>query len=113
MCSLEWLGCPIDPVTLILEALATGAAGATTTAVNDAYAGLKALLRRRFRSEPEPGQLRELLAGVDDPELVRSASDVLRAADPAGYAAGKYQVTVTGSRGVVIGDHNEVTQHFD
>jgi hypothetical protein len=61
----------MDPISLIIAALAAGAiAGVKNTAgqaVNDAYAGLKALVRRRFagnrdaeaaldQSEQQPGR---------------------------------------------------------
>ncbi|GAA0990067.1 hypothetical protein GCM10009555_075220 [Acrocarpospora macrocephala] len=110
----------MDPVTLILEALAAGAAAGVTAGVTDAYTGLKNLLVRRFGDDPaledagqDPDLLRELLGGLgDDPEVLRAASAVLESADPQGAAAGKYTVTVYGSKGVTIGDHNQITQHF-
>ncbi len=47
----------MDPTTLIVTALATGAATSmqetTSTAIKDAYAGLKALLLRKFAHEPK------------------------------------------------------------
>ncbi|MHA5053652.1 hypothetical protein [Streptomyces sp. SD15] len=112
----------IEPVTLILNALAAGAAGGVTAAVTDAYIGLKNLLLRRFRDDPdataalnsrqEPDRLRELLQSVDDPEILRAATAVLELTDPEGSKTGKYQVTVNDSRGVTIGDKNQITQHF-
>ena len=47
----------MDPITLIVAALAAGAAagvqGAAASAVQEAYAGLKALVKRRFAGRPD------------------------------------------------------------
>ena len=47
----------LDPITLIVTALAAGAAlgvtDAASSAVKDAYAGLKALVRKRFAGRPD------------------------------------------------------------
>src|SRR4051812_23169941 len=85
----------MDPISLLVAALSTGAAAAlkdtAETAVKDAYAGLKTLLMRRLAGDPQaeaqlerieqepeadPGPLKERLetAGADrDDELVRAA----------------------------------------
>jgi hypothetical protein len=48
----------VNPVTLIVSALITGAASAATdtasNAVKDAYSGLKTLLQKRFQGKPVP-----------------------------------------------------------
>src|SRR2546421_13060384 len=48
---------PMDPVSVVLAALAAGAPAATkdtaSQAVKDAYAGLKALLKKRFEKKPQ------------------------------------------------------------
>jgi hypothetical protein len=121
----------VSEVELILTALMAGAAAGTTagvsaaaqSAVTDAYTGLRDLLgrvlARRGRSdtvldavEAEPGtwqtELGQVLAEADadrDAQVLAAARELLAAADPAGTAAGKYTVTVTGSSGVQVGDH--------
>ena len=118
----------MDPVTLILTALAAGAAlgvkDTASAAVKDAYEGLKALVKKRFagrrdgelvlaRHEQDPqmwdkplaGELTAAAAG-EDADLVAAAQQLMRLVDAAGSAAGKYQVVVHGSQGVQVGDHN-------
>jgi hypothetical protein len=121
----------MDPVTLVLTALAAGAGlglkDAASTAVTDAYNGLKALVRRKLagrrdgelaltRYEQDPQVWGEPLAqelnqarAANDGDLVVAAQAVMRLVDPAGSAAGKYSVVIHGSQGVQVGDHN--TQH--
>ena len=104
----------MDPVTLILAALAAGAAAglkdSASSAIKDAYNGLKGLTRGRLagrpagelvlaRHEQDPQvwdkpltkELTEAGAG-DDPALVTAAQALMRLVDAAGSAAGKYQV---------------------
>ena len=117
----------MDPVMLIVTALAAGAAlglkDATSAAVKDAYAGLKALVKKRFAGRPKgelvlaehetapqtwEGPLTAELtaAGADrDDELVAAARALMRLVDEDGFKAGKYQVDARGSQGVVVGDH--------
>jgi hypothetical protein len=121
----------MDPVTLIVAALASGAAagmtGAASSAVQDAYAGLKALVRRRFagrrdgdlvlaRHEEAPeawaGPLSAELTAVGaghDLALVSAAQELMSLVDADGSRAGKYTVDVRGAQGVQAGDGN--TQH--
>lgn len=118
----------MDPITLIVTALATGAgSGLTDTAaaaVHDAYLSLKAFARRRLGSRADgelvlarhaeaprtwEGPLAAELsaAGADaDPDLIRAAQALMRLTDEAGYRSGKYHVDVRGSQGVQVGDHN-------
>jgi hypothetical protein len=125
----------MDPISLIVTAVAVGAiAGVKDTAgqaVKDAYAGLKRLLHRRFaenreaealldQSERQPGADRAQLAqhlqavgAAGDAELVQAAQAVLRHADPAGTRAGKYDVRITGGKGIVVGDAATVTMTFN
>jgi hypothetical protein len=121
----------MDPVSLILTALAAGAAvglkGAASSAVTDAYNGLRALVRRKLagrsdgelvlaRHEQDPQVWEQPLAveltasgAAGDRDLVAAAQALMQLVDAAGSAAGKYQVVVQGSQGVQVGDHN--TQH--
>ena len=125
----------MEPISLIIAALAAGAiAGVKDTAgqaIKDAYAGLKALIRRRFagnqeaeaaldQSERQPNsdqpQLAEHLrtaGAAHDEELIRVAQALLRQADPAGARAGKYDVRITGGKGIVVGDAANVTMTFN
>jgi hypothetical protein len=125
----------MDPISLIVAALTAGATAAVQetagTAVKDAYEGLKALIRRRFggdrdaeaeldNAEQDPqgdqSQLkgRLLATGADrDEELLVAARAVLERVDPAGARAGKYDVTISGGKGVVVGDRNTVPMTFN
>lgn len=118
----------MDPITLIVTALAAGAASGltdtTATAVHDAYLSLKALVRRRLGSRADgelvlarhaeaPGtwegplaaELSAAGAGIDH-DLIQAAQALMRLADDAGYRSGKYSVDARGSQGVQVGDHN-------
>ena len=124
----------MDPVTLIVTALAAGAASAlqdgASSAVKDAYARVTALVKKRFANRPK-GELvlaehqaapqtweaplaAELsAAGADgDPDLVAAAQALMSLVDDAGSRAGKYAVTVQESEGVQVGDHNTQTNTF-
>jgi hypothetical protein len=118
----------MDPVTVIVTALAAGAAlglkDTASAAVNDAYGSLKALVTRRLagrqdgelvlaRYEEAPqtweGPLAaELTAAgaTDDVGLVAAAQALMNLVDETGSRAGKYVVQVQGSQGVQVGDHN-------
>jgi len=120
----------MDPITLVVTALAagvtTGLSGTASQAITDAYGALKRLLRGRLSErgedpevvdapETEPERWRSRLAGrvsgADiDADICAAAQQVLAAADPAGTKAGKYVVTVSDSKGVVVGDRNIVNQ---
>lgn len=125
----------MDPVTLVVTALAAGASagfsGATTQAISDAYAELKQLLRRCFAGrgqdpqvldvdETEPEAWRAHLgrqfttADVDD-EVRAAAEQLLAAADPGrvGSAVGKYTVDLREAKGVQLGDYNTQTNTFN
>ena len=124
----------MDPVTLIVTALAAGAASAlqdgASSAVKDAYARVKALVKKRFANRPK-GELvlaehqaapqtwgaplaAELsAAGADgDAELVAAAQALMNLVDEAGSRSGKYAVTVRDSQGVQVGDRNTQTNTF-
>jgi hypothetical protein len=121
----------MDPVTLIVTALAAGAASAlqdgASAAVKDAYARLKDMVKWRFADRPK-GELvlaeheaapqtweaplaAELsAAGAEgDADLMAAAQAVMSLVDEAGARLGKYIVTIGDSQGVQVGDHN--TQH--
>lgn len=129
----------MDPVTLIVAALVAGASAGlkdtATVAIKDAYAGLKSLIRHRFQDshaaassavhneisaieqgqQTDTGALHSALkgAGADqDGDLVRAAADMLKRLDPTGAAAGKYNVTISGGKGIVVGNEGSVSMTF-
>jgi hypothetical protein len=101
-----------------------GVKDTASSAVKDAYAGLKALVRKRLAGRPDAevvlarheqapetwqapltAELGE--AGADqDPGLAAAAQALMNLVDEAGARAGKYTVDVRGGQGVQIGDHN-------
>ena len=124
----------MDPVTLIVTALAAGAASAlqdgASAAVKDAYARLKALAAKRFAGRPK-GELvlaeyqaapqtweKPLAAELSaagagsDVDLVAVAQALMSLVDEAGARSGKYLVAVRDSQGVQVGDHNAQTNTF-
>jgi hypothetical protein len=125
----------MDPITLIVTALAAGAAlgvqDTASTMVKDAYASLKALVRRRLGGDPgtdlvlarheqapetwQAPLMAELSqAGADgDQELIAAAKALLDLVGNAGTKAGKYTVDVRGAQGVQIGDHNRQDNVFN
>ncbi len=129
---VKWGG--MDPITLIVTALAAGAAlGVQDTAsamVKEAYAGLKALVKKRLgggagaelvlarhEQAPEIWQaplMAELArAGADgDGDLIAAAKALLDLAGEAG-AAGKYTVNARGALGVQVGDRNRQDNVFN
>ncbi len=124
----------MDPITLIVTALAAGAAvGMKDTAsamVKDAYAGLKALVKKRLGGEPDAelvlakyeqapetwqAPLMAELAGRGadgDRDLVAAAQALLDLVGETG-GAGKYAVDVRGAMGVQVGDHNRQDNVFN
>jgi len=118
----------MEPITLILGALAAGAlAGVSedaTAAVKDAYAGLKRLVAARFGGKPsaevalaehaaDPDTWQAPLAkalaetGTDaDPAVIEAARHLMELLDETGARAGKYNVDLRGAQGVQVGDRN-------
>ena len=125
----------MDPVTLIVAALAAGAGagakGVASDAVKDSYQTLKKLVGRRLagresgeaalrghQAAPETAgdalhaELVEVYRPDRDQDLVvgaRRLMDLLGAED---LSAGKYQVAVEGAQGVQVGDQNVQTNTF-
>jgi hypothetical protein len=126
----------MEPITLIVTALFTGAAaGVADTAgdaVKDAYQALKAAILRRFGRKPEVtvpleqaeqrpeawrAALQDALAAVGadrEPDIVRAAQQLMALAEPAAARAGKFNVQISGNvQGVAVGDHQHVEMRFD
>jgi hypothetical protein len=117
----------MDPITLIVAALAAGAASGLTdtasSAIKDAYAGLKALVRKKLgggastdmilaEHEQAPQTWKDPLAAKlagaaadQDDSLIAAAQALMSLVDAAGAQAGKYSVDARGAQGVQIGDH--------
>lgn len=122
----------MDPVTLIVTALAAGASAGVIDALKDnakdagkaAYARLRGLAQRRVagnpgaelalaehQADPEnwaaPLKAKLTLVGAgDDAELVTAAQALMDLVDRAGANAGKYLVTISGGQGVQVGEGN-------
>ena len=124
----------MDPVTLIVTALAAGAASAlqdnAKAAVKAAVARLRELARKRFKDPangeyllvkhavaPEAWQApleAELVeaGAASDPDLIAAAQDLMRLLDAKGSQDGKYVVRAANTRGVQISDRRTQTNYF-
>ena len=73
----------MDPITLIVTALATGAAAAleetSAAAIKDAYASLKGLLREKLAGSPKASTVLDPTAQPDRAAWEREAKDELQA----------------------------------
>lgn len=125
----------MDPVSLIVAALAAGASAAlkdtAAEAVKDAYNGLKSLLKRKLGDKPaaqvvidkheespdvweKPLEDEIKQSGIaDDEEVVKAAQKLMELVDPDGARAGKYNVNISGGKGIVVGDHAQVKMTFE
>ena len=122
------MGVGVDPVTLIVAALVAGAAAGlkdtASSAMKDAYNGLKGLVQQKLRGRPD-GELvlarheqdpkvwdkplvQELTAAraADDPALVTAAQALMQLLDAAGSAAGRYAVVASGHAAAAGRDMN-------
>lgn len=124
----------MEPTSLILAALVAGAAAAAkdtaSQAIKDAYAGLKALVQKRFADKPEaetalvqhekkPDVWKEPLKDAltetganQDEEIIRQAQQVMKLVNPQQASQGKYNIQIGEGKGIVIGDNAQVTQTF-
>jgi hypothetical protein len=124
----------MDPVSLIVTALATGVSAGVSDSAKDVvsrtYGRLKAALAERFVDDPVAGvtlerhasnpegyevPMRDIVTesgAAHDPVLVELARELLAAADPIGAQVGRYNVHVTGGVVGAIGDDVSVTQTF-
>ncbi|KMS71093.1 hypothetical protein ACM01_28650 [Streptomyces viridochromogenes] len=126
----------MNGVDLVVAALAAGAAAGltdtTSSAIRDAYAGLRESVRGRLATGSEDGvrileaseaeptmwqdRLGELLsvAGVDqDEEILASARSLLQDMDGVDPQGGPRFVDAREAKGVQIGSHNTQTNTFN
>jgi hypothetical protein len=123
----------MDPVSLVVGALAAGLSETMTSAVQDAYAGLRDALLRRLRQDhsenwPAEQAVQALEAQSGDPQLLRAvvssaglatdeqvvaaAQHVLQMADPTGARVGRYVIDLRGATGVQVGENPTMTINF-
>jgi hypothetical protein len=124
----------MDPVTLIVAALAAGAlkgvGESASDAVADSYRGLKELVSHHLsgipgaepvlaRHEQDPGAWEKPLelelrnSGAErDEALIAVARKLLELTDSPGATAGKYVVDARGATIGAIGDHTTQTNYF-
>ncbi len=128
----------MDPITLIVAALATGASAGVIDALKDdvrdavaaAYAKLRGLARKRVAGRPDgelalerhetaPQKWESVLtselaeaAAADDAELVAAAQALMELVDEAGTRVGKYNVMIKDSKGVQVGDGSIQVNRF-
>lgn len=125
----------MDIITLILDALGTGAAAAgqatASEAVKDAYHALKTLIQRRFAGKPnaelilskyeenpriEMARLKDTLIKTRadrDEEIIEAAQNLMTLLNPQQVAMSKFNAQITGNvQGFVQGDQAQVTMTF-
>ena len=125
----------MDNLNFLLQALATGAVAGmqqtASTAIKDAYYGLKALIQRKstdqqkvatilveYEEDPDTYEkpLRKVLSAShldQDEEIISAARELMTLVQPQQLGMGKYSVQNTGNvQGQIIGDHADVTMHF-
>jgi RIP homotypic interaction motif len=128
----------MDPITVIVMALAAGVSSGALDALKDdakgtakaAYAKLRGLLTKKVAGNqvaevalaqydnnpkvweaPLTDSLKQVGAG-NDAELVAVAQQLMDLVDKAGSRAGKYNVTIHGGQGIQVGDGNTQTNTF-
>lgn len=128
----------MEPVALIVAALAAGASAGTIETLRDsarvaadaAYAKLRGLARKRVAGRPDgelalerhqaaPQKWEAVLAdefkaagAAGDAELIAAAQALMKLIDRVGADSGKYVVTVKDSSGVQVGDGNIQVNRF-
>ena len=128
----------MDPITLIVAALAAGASAGAIEALKDdikdaakrAYAKLRGLAEKRLAGRPDgelalerydsaPQRWESVLAGelteagaATDANLVTAAKAVMELVDGAGTRIGKYNVMIKDSKGIQVGEGNIQVNKF-
>ena len=117
----------MDPLSLIIAALVTGAAKVAEDTAPDAYNGLKMLIKRKFAEKGKLGaeyvlqkheekpedwkqSLKAELVEVDadkDEQIIKKAQELLEQVKPEESVAGKYKLEFQGEvQGPQIGEKN-------
>jgi len=112
-----------DPVSLILAALIAGTAKTANDMVQDAYKGLKELIKRKFESKPAAQVILEehekdsetyeaplkknlTEVGADKDEvIINAAQKVMELADPEGSKSGKWNIDIQGGVKGFVGEN--------
>jgi hypothetical protein len=112
----------MEPLSLILAALIAGTAKTAGEAVQDAYKGLKTLIKRKFEGmlaaemvleehekDPETfaAPLKKKLAEAEadkDEEILKASQRLMEIANPEEAAAGKYNISIAGDFKGIAGD---------
>lgn len=124
----------MDPISLILAALVAGAAKTAGGVAQDAYDGLKALIKRKFEGqgksdavtildkyEQKPEKTKLLLEdelteiGADkDEEIVKLAQQLMEQLNPQAAAEGKFNVQISGGtvQGLTQQNTGTINQNF-
>ena len=125
----------MDPITLVITALLSGAASAGQAIAGDtikeAYTGLKNLIQRKFAGKPEAelaltnhesnptkweAPLKTALAQTQvdqDQEIIAAAQKVMQLAQSEQGTMKNYAINFHGPvQGPTTGDHNTITQTF-
>jgi hypothetical protein len=125
----------VDPVSLVVQALAVGAATglqeSASAIIVQTYENLRDRLRQLWSRQPSAAavldQYAEEPAAFEAPlrhylqkdgmaldaDVVRLAGQLMELTDPQGAKAGKYTVNVSDARGVLIGDGSLQVNRFD
>ncbi|KAM3100881.1 hypothetical protein ACKFKF_10440 [Phormidesmis sp. 146-12] len=125
----------MDPISLILVALVAGATKTAGGVAQDAYDGLKALIKRKFESqgkldsatildkyEEKPEKTKPLLedelteVGADkDEEIIKLAQKLLEQLNPQEAAAGKFNIEISGGtvQGLTQQNTGTINQNFN
>jgi hypothetical protein len=113
--TVSGVGVGMDPVTLVVTALAAGTAlglkDMSSAAVRGSYISLKALTARRVTRHEEAPRAWEAplvakLAAAGDTSFVAAAHALRFLIDEVGSSAGKCTVQGLGSQGIKAGDRN-------
>lgn len=125
----------MDPISLILSALVAGAATTAGGVAQDAYNGLKSLIKCKFESqgkadsitildkyEQKPEKTKPLLedelteVGADkDEEIIKLAQKLLEQLHPQETAEGKFNTQISGGtvQGLIQQNTGTVNQNFN
>lgn len=124
----------MEPINLIVTALASGAAAGakatTNEAVKDAYKGLVSLVKKRFQGKstaemvlvehkkepktweaPLKSQLKEVDANKDE-EIINAAKKLMELVNPEGSADGTYNINIGSAYGSATGNNATVNNNY-